>query len=109
MYKVINSNFFNDVWFDFRVAIYSKYMFGNFTICDEYLTYYRQSSNNVSSNFPKFSLNWWLRRHQYHKYLNKFLDINNLNYNKYNIDYVITNMMIKFLNYKKKYEINIKK
>ena len=86
---------FSDIWLDFRIAIYSKYIFKNFTILKENLTYYRQTSSNISSKFIYLSPRWWRRRLQAHKYINYFFLKYDIKYKK-NFDYIITLFLNKF-------------
>ena len=85
-----------NVWFDFRASIYGNYIINDFSILDEYLTYYRKTQNNVSSNFNKFSDEWWARRLEYHHYEKEYLKNKDIKINT-NIDFYIT----KFMNYLK--------
>jgi len=97
--KIINSiNFkkFPNIWMDFRIAIYLKYISKNYFILDNNLTYYRQSSNNVSSNFSFLSPSWWKRRMEAHEYIKFFFIKNKINYKK-NYDYYLTLIMNKFI------------
>ncbi len=80
---------------DFRTNIYSKYLNKSIKILDEHLTVYRKSSTNVSSNFKKFSKNWWKRRKEAHDYLFFFLKKNGIKTNN-NLDKIITNLVCKF-------------
>ena len=66
-------NFFN-IWFDFRIALYSYFISKNFEILDKKLTYYFIDPNGVSSNFNYLTFNWWIRRleaYEFYKYLFK--------------------------------------
>ncbi len=92
----INFKKFPDIWMDFRIAIYSKYILNNFFILEKNLTIYRRSSTSASYKFKKFSSGWWLRRFQAHEYLKYFFKKNNINFNK-NIDYIFTSFLEKIL------------
>ena len=48
MINKINFNLFPDIWMDFRMAIYLKYIEQNFFILEKNLTFYRQSPKMVS-------------------------------------------------------------
>ena len=80
---------FPDIWMDFRIGIYLKYISKNFFILNKNLTYYRQSSEMVSSNFKFLSFTWWKRRMQAHQYIKYFFFKNKLIYKK-NLDYFLT-------------------
>ena len=97
MYNKILINKYPNVWFDFRVANYADYILGGYEISESYLTFYRSSETNISSKFKKYSQHWWSRRFEYHQYLNEFLEKNNLTYNKYNFDYILTKIFNKIL------------
>ena len=62
----INFNLFPDIWMDFRIGLYLKYISKNFFILNKNLTYYRQSSEMISANFKFLSIAWWRRRMQAH-------------------------------------------
>ena len=96
--KVFDSTFeenFTDIWFDLRILIFSKYLH-NYDVINENLTYYRQTDENVSSKFKKFSKKWWNRRGEAHEYFNNFKKKNNLNINK-NLNFFITKIINKFI------------
>ena len=95
LFKYINVQDYFDTWMDFRTNIYSKYLNKSIKILDEHLTVYRKSSTNVSSNFKKFSKNWWKRRKEAHDYLFFFLKKNGIKTNN-NLDKIITNLVCKF-------------
>ena len=84
---------FKDIWFDLRILLFSKYL-QNYNVIDENLTYYRQTDENVSSKFKKFSNNWWKRRSEAHDYFIDFKKKNNLKINK-NLDFFITKIINK--------------
>tara|TARA_B100000787_G_C16124961_1_gene264521 strand:+ start:103 stop:885 length:783 start_codon:yes stop_codon:yes gene_type:complete len=96
IFKVIYTKKFPDIWIDFRITIYSKYILHELYLLNKNLTYYRQSNNNISSKFKHLSANWWKRRLQAHKYLKSFLIGSNIKYRK-NLDYYITNIYNKFI------------
>mgnify|MGYP001441441066 CR=1 FL=1 len=92
--KKISFRLFPDIWMDFRMAIYLKYVEKNFFILEKNLTYYRIVENSASSKFKFLSINWWKRRMQAHKYIIFFFKKNYLIHSK-NSDYHIT----KFINF----------
>ena len=99
MKKIFNEICFEsypDIWMDFRISLYTKYMMKNFYVLKENLTYYRQSSSNISANFKHLSQSWWVRRLQAHKYAQFFLKKNDINYKK-NLDYFLTLSINKFI------------
>ena len=106
----IKSNYFNeiletvsiklypDIWLDFRLCIYSKYILKKIYILNKNLTYYRQVDTNISSRFKFLSSNWWKRRLEAHYYLVHFFNKKNIKYKK-NLDYFITkiyNLLLKW-------------
>ena len=92
--KKINFNLFPDIWMDFRIGIYLKYITKDFYILDQNLTYYRQSQEMISANFKFLSFAWWKRRKQAHHYVRYFFLKNNIRHVK-NLDCLLTN----FVNY----------
>ena len=81
---------------DFRIGIISKYIFNEFKVLNKSYTYYRQSNENISSNYKFLSKNWWSRRMEAHEYVMYFFKKNNIEHKK-NFDYYITNIINKFL------------
>ena len=57
---------------DFRIGIISKYIFNEFKVLNKSYTYYRQSNENISSNYKFLSKNWWSRRMEAHEYVMYF-------------------------------------
>jgi glycosyltransferase involved in cell wall biosynthesis len=96
MFDKICFESFPDIWMDFRIIIYSKYISKNFYILKENLTFYRQSSTNISINFKFLSKAWWKRRMQAHNFIKFFFKKNNIYYRK-NFDYFITLFLNKFI------------
>ncbi len=80
---------FPDVWLDFRIGIYSKFIEKNFYLLNKYLTVYRHSESNVSSKFKKYSKNWWRRRLESHNFFFHMISKNN-KYVEKNMDYYFT-------------------
>ena len=92
----VNFNLFPDIWMDFRMAIYLKYISKKFFVLNKNLTFYRQSPEMVSSNFKFLSKSWFKRRMQAHNYVKFFLLKNKINYKK-NSDYFITSFINFFI------------
>ena len=85
-----------DVWLDFRLCIYSKYICNKIHVLNKNLTYYRQVDTNVSSKFKFLSNNWWKRRMEAHHYLVDFFHLKNIKHKK-NLDYFLTKIYNLFL------------
>ena len=96
LFTSISTKDFTDVWMDFRICIYAQYILKNFQKVNENLTYYRRTENNISSNFRKFSKNWWKRRSQAHEYFYFFCEDNNIKFKK-NLDYLLTKLVCLFI------------
>ncbi len=90
----LNDNFKN-IWLDLRILLFSKYLL-NYNVVNENLTYYRQTEDNVSSKFRKYSKNWWKRRNEALDYYFYFMNRNNLKTGK-NLDFYITKIINKFI------------
>ena len=86
---------FTNIWLDLRILLFSKYLHTYNTI-NENLTFYRQTEDNVSSRFKKFSKNWWKRRNEAHDYFFDFVKKNNLKVEK-NLDFHITKFINKII------------
>ena len=96
MVNKINFNLFPDIWMDFRMAIYFKYITKNFFILEKNLTYYRQSPEMISAKFIFLSFNWWKRRAQAHAYVKYFFLKNKIEYKK-NLDYFLSTFINFFI------------
>ena len=96
LFESISSKEFTDVWMDLRICIYAQYILKNFDRINKNLTYYRRTGSNVSSNFKKYSKNWWKRRGQAHQYFYSFCINNNIRFEK-NLDYVLTKFICSFI------------
>jgi len=94
--KIVSYKDFTDVWVDLRICLFSKYILKEFHILNENLTFYRKTNSNISSNFVKFSKNWWKRRRQSHQFFQKFAEDNKLTFSK-NFDFFLTKIICKFL------------
>ena len=92
--STLNENFPN-IWLDFRVLLYAKYI-NDYEVIEQNLTFYRQTNENVSSKFKKFTKSWWQRRKEAHDYFFYFMEKNNLEYRK-NLDYYVTKAINKFI------------
>ena len=92
----INFKLFPDIWMDFRIALYLKYIEKNFFIMNKNLTYYRQSPDMISANFKFLSSSWWRRRMQAHNYVKYFFLKNRIKHIK-NFDYFLTSFMNCFI------------
>ena len=78
------------------LATYIFFLEGRLEIMKDYLTYYQQLDNSASSNYARYSKNWWIRRyeaHQYYRYLKKKLNKSYF----ITIDYIITRMINLFI------------
>ena len=87
--KGIEFKLFPDIWMDFRIGLYLKYVFKNFFILNHNLTYYRQTSQMITAKFKFLSMPWWKRRMQAHEYVKYFFSKNNIKHKK-NLDYFLT-------------------
>ena len=96
IYKTVSIKKYPDVWIDFRICLYSKYILNNFHIINKSLTYYRQVETNISSKFKYLSESWWKRRMQAHNYLIYFLNKEKINYKK-DMDYYLTKIFNFFI------------
>ncbi len=96
IFKKINFNLFPDIWMDFRIGLYLKYLKKDFSILDQNLTYYRQSEEMVSANFKFLSFSWWKRRKQAHEYVKYFFSKNKIHHIK-NFDYFLTSLINYFI------------
>jgi glycosyltransferase involved in cell wall biosynthesis len=96
MFNFVDFEKFHNIWFDFRIAIFAKYILKNFVILEKNLTYYRKLNTAVTSNFTFLSKNWWSRRKEAHDFIKYFFVKNNIKYKK-NIDYFLTHLINKII------------
>jgi len=91
IYKISNKKF-PDLWFDFRIASFFAIKKDQFNILNEYLTFYRQTSDSFEKNYNKFvNFSWWKRRNQAFNFM---LLLDRKNYNKYkSLDFFITKLV----------------
>ena len=95
--ETVSMKLYQDIWLDFRLCIYSKYILKKTYVLEKNLTYYRQFETNVSSKFKFLSNNWWKRRMEAHHYLIHFFNKQDIKHQK-NLDYFITkvyNLLLK--------------
>ena len=92
----INFNLFPDIWMDFRIGLYLRYIKKDFCVLEKNLTYYRQSLEMISTNFKFLPFAWWKRRKQAHEYVKYFFLKNNIKHAK-NFDYMITSFINFFI------------
>ena len=95
VFNSVKSDNFKNIWLDLRILLFSKYLH-SYNIINENLTYYRQTNNNVSSKFKKYTKSWWHRRNEAHDYFFYFMKKNDLKKNK-NLDFYITKIISKFI------------
>ena len=84
------------MWLDFRISVYAKYIDKNFFLLNKFLTVYRQTKKNVSSEFRKYSKKWWKRRLESHYFLQYMILKTNKNITK-NADYYFTKIINSFI------------
>ena len=94
--KKITIKSFPDVWLDFRISVYAKYIDKNFFLLNKCLTVYRQTQKNISSKFKKYSKKWWKRRLESHNFLQYMILKTNKNMTK-NADYYFTKIINSFI------------
>ena len=67
IFRNVSSEDYTNIWLDLRILLFSKYLH-SYNVINEKLTYYRQTEDNISSKFKKYSSNWWIRRNEAHEY-----------------------------------------
>ncbi len=92
--KEIDFRLYPNIWMDFRIALYLKFVSKKFFILNKNLTFYRQTPQMISSKFTFLSISWWKRRMEAHNYVMYFFLKKNIKYKK-NFDYFLTS----FVNY----------
>ncbi len=92
MFNIVNFKKYYNVWFNFRVGIFVKYILRNFFILETNLTFYKKPNIRIYSNLIFLSKICWIKRKKIHNYIKLFLLKNNIQYKK-NIDYFLTKLV----------------
>tara|TARA_B100000963_G_scaffold76081_1_gene64208 strand:- start:702 stop:1517 length:816 start_codon:yes stop_codon:yes gene_type:complete len=89
---------FNELAIDFRLATFFSLKKNQFSLIDEFLTYYSQNETSYDrSRYKKFiNKNWWVRRSQAFEFI-KYLDIEKYKKNIFTFDFLITKLLNKFI------------
>ena len=94
--KKISSKKYPELWFDFRISTFYTLKKNQFSLINDYLTFYRQNSNNYEKKYKKFlNKEWWNRRYQAFQFI-KDLDYRKYNKNILTFDYLVTLFFNKF-------------
>lgn len=90
----ITSKRFPNLEIDARLIIYAHHysLKKKITIINKKLTEYVKSYNSISSYYPKFSINWWLKRKEAFDYL-KFILKGKKEIFIISLDYFVTNII----------------
>lgn len=99
--KNIIFNKFPNLEIDARLIIYAFHSKKDMNIIHKNLTEYVDSDISISSNYLKFSINWWYKRKEAFDYLRYILKKQKIIFIK-SLDYYLTNMIYFFLNLLKK-------
>jgi len=67
--KYIKKNNFNNLEIDARLIIFAYHYCNDLSIIKSKLTKYKEDLSGISSKYRKYSLNWWLKRHEAFQYL----------------------------------------
>ena len=93
--KKIKLGSFPNLEVDARLIMYAYHSKKDFNLIYDQLTQYITSNNNISSNYIKFSKNWWLKRKEAFDYLQYILKTKNISFLK-SFDYIATNIICLF-------------
>ena len=89
--KFLSKNQFPNLEIDARLAMFAYYT-NNLLQIEKSLTIYSNDFNGITSNYKKFSKNWWLKRLEAFQYLKVLLDKLNI-YNRKGFDYYFTKLV----------------
>ncbi len=85
-----SKSLFDQMFFDARAFIYIYFFEKNYIVSDKYLTIYNQNlKGDTLKNYQKKNKNWWVRRLQYHCYVDSIFKRNKKFHFKF-IDYYTT-------------------
>jgi len=96
----IKKNEYENLEIDARLIIYSYYS-NDFSILNKRLTNYIKDKKGISSNYKKYSPNWWFKRKEAFEYLRFVFRRKKLFFVK-SFDYFFTNLVYFFINLLKK-------
>ena len=96
IFNIFKIKKFPSIWLDFRIALQGFLDFKKLFIANNHLTYYQQSSTQVTSVFKKWSLNWWKRRKEAHDFTKYLFKKNNIK-KKITFDEYLTNVINLFI------------
>ena len=96
--KNVRINRYENLEIDSRINIFFNFYLNDYNIICKKLTNYNFDVFGITSNIPKFSRKWWLRRSEAFDYLKFVLNKKNFFF-KPDVDYIITNLISKFLRY----------
>ena len=97
-FKNIEINKYKNLEIDARINIFFNFYLNDYNIINEKLTYYNFDNLGITSNIPKFSRKWWLRRSEAFDYLKLILNKKEKIF-KLSFDYIITNFICKFIKF----------
>lgn len=98
-----NLKLFPNLEIDARLSIFSYYFCNDYNILYKRLTKYVKSDHSISSNYKKFSINWWNKRKEAFDFLKVTLKNKKIYFVK-SYDYYLTNLIYFFI--KKKFDKN---
>ena len=93
--KFLNKTQFPNLEIDARLAIYA-YLTNNLNIINKSLTIYNHDSFGITSDYKKFSPNWWKKRFEAFEYFKYLTNRLNIKFKK-GPDYFFTLLINKFL------------
>ena len=75
-----------------------KFYYDEYNIINKKLTNYGEDNLGITSNIPKFSKKWWVRRYQAYEYLKYVLKLKNKRLS-WTFDRLITNLIYQVAKY----------
>ena len=92
IFRYIKVDKFHMLEVDFRLCVLANILAKKKTFMNNSFTFYTQDTNGIMSNYKKFSMNWWQKRHQAHLFLLTILKKFNIN-KQVSLDYYLTKMI----------------
>lgn len=92
MLNSIEFDLFPNIWMDFRICIFSKYILNDFYILNKNLTNYRINNLSVNAKFKFLTIQWWKRRIEAHEYIKHYFKLNKIKYSR-NLDFFLTKLI----------------
>ena len=98
IFKKLRPNLHPYLEIDARINIFMKFYYDEYNIINKKLTNYGEDNFGITSNIPRYSKKWWVRRYQAYEYLQYVLKLKNKRLS-WTFDRLITNLIYQVAKY----------